>query len=47
MKIYKNNRIQGPFLSYAEINAIEKAVDGHFMLDINQIDILLRFILKN
>lgn len=47
MRTYNKQRMQGPFLSYSEIHAIERAIDGHFMLDSNQIEILLRFILKN
>ena len=47
MRTYNQQKMQGPFLSYAEIHAIERAIDGHFMLDAYQIEILLRFILKN
>jgi hypothetical protein len=47
MRVPKNQKILGPFLTYAEIHALERAISGCQMLDSQEIEILLRFILRN
>lgn len=48
MRLHRNQKyILGPFLTYAEIHTLELAMDGNEILDMRNIEVLLRFILKN
>lgn len=47
MNIRKNSKILGPFLTYSEIHALERALGGTHVLNSREIEILLRFILRN
>jgi hypothetical protein len=47
MRVRRNYNLLGPFLTYAEIHALERSMDGNQLLNLQEIEILLRFILKN